>query len=438
MRHRVLFLAALLAAPFPAKPCAHRSTSTRVRSTSCSSPPLRRHADTCSSTSPSQSAPAPSSPAPSGPSTRRPTPATRQAPRRTETPAPRGRTAAPSRDRHEATPRRHAASASKCANHDARSPCADPSARRAHRADPARAASDVTLPPPIVVPIRPRRRRRRPPWWRTPPATLRQITGGLRITFGPGSSDLNPRTDAAIRALVHEAPPFDTTTFTVTTYAAGTAEDPSTPRRLSLSRALAIRSVLISEGVTSVRIYVKALGATGDRTGRPTAPTCRPPDARPPAGRDARARAHAAARRNQGSAVTTPLPYLLRMLVFLAAVVVVAALLSASLLLAASAQPSAEQPDPAGALRSALPGTFGRSCGSRPEVTWLETFQRARTRLAARPRRSCWRRWRACWPPARARGGTARSGSACPRRRCARCSTPSRAGLTKAANCRAT
>ena len=46
-------------------------------------------------------------------------------------------------------------------------------------------------------------------------------------------------------------------------YAAGTPEDPSTARRLSLSRALAVRSALMADGVTSSRIYVRALGATG-------------------------------------------------------------------------------------------------------------------------------------------------------------------------------
>ena len=43
----------------------------------------------------------------------------------------------------------------------------------------------------------------------------------------------------------------------------GTPEDPSTARRLSLSRALAVRSALMADGVASSRIYVRALGATG-------------------------------------------------------------------------------------------------------------------------------------------------------------------------------
>jgi outer membrane protein OmpA-like peptidoglycan-associated protein len=87
-----------------------------------------------------------------------------------------------------------------------------------------------------------------------------QIPEGIRVTFGDGSTVLNPTTEGALRTLAHTAPPD--ATFTVSAFAAGSADDPSTPRRLSLSRALAARSVLIAEGIASPRIYVKALGAT--------------------------------------------------------------------------------------------------------------------------------------------------------------------------------
>ncbi len=43
-------------------------------------------------------------------------------------------------------------------------------------------------------------------------------------------------------------------------YASGTAETASQARRLSLSRALAVRSFLINEGVRSTRMDVRALG----------------------------------------------------------------------------------------------------------------------------------------------------------------------------------
>jgi outer membrane protein OmpA-like peptidoglycan-associated protein len=117
------------------------------------------------------------------------------------------------------------------------------------------------VPPPIVVPVRPAV----PP----PPATVtadapdtvKPIEGGVRITFGPGRSDLNPATAEALRELAHGAPAGSS--FAVTAYAPGTPDDPSTPRRLSLSRVLTVRSLLIAEGIASSRIYPKALGSTG-------------------------------------------------------------------------------------------------------------------------------------------------------------------------------
>jgi outer membrane protein OmpA-like peptidoglycan-associated protein len=90
---------------------------------------------------------------------------------------------------------------------------------------------------------------------------------GLRVTFGTGQSDLNPSTAAAIQNLVKTSPSGDGTSFNVVAYAAGTPEDPSTARRLSLARALAVRSALMADGVGSSRIYVRALGASaGDET----------------------------------------------------------------------------------------------------------------------------------------------------------------------------
>jgi outer membrane protein OmpA-like peptidoglycan-associated protein len=96
------------------------------------------------------------------------------------------------------------------------------------------------------------------------PGDIIPLQGGLRLTFGPGRADLNPGTEAAIRALVHgggtAGPASDNSSFTITTYAAGSPDDPSTARRLSLARALAVRSVLIAQGIASPRIYPKAWG----------------------------------------------------------------------------------------------------------------------------------------------------------------------------------
>ena len=117
------------------------------------------------------------------------------------------------------------------------------------------------LPPALVVPTRPPAPPPPVPVSADARGAAEQIPDGLRVTFGGGSAVLNPATEGALRTLAHTAPPD--ATFTVSAFAAGSADDPSTPRRLSLSRALAARSVLIAEGVASPRIYVKALGASG-------------------------------------------------------------------------------------------------------------------------------------------------------------------------------
>ncbi len=114
--------------------------------------------------------------------------------------------------------------------------------------------------PPVAVPTRP-----------TPVPTpvevvagaageASRIEGGVRITFGPGKADLNAATAGAVRELARALP--GNATLTLTAFAPGTPDDPSTARRLSLSRALAARSLLIAEGLPSPRITVRSLGAS--------------------------------------------------------------------------------------------------------------------------------------------------------------------------------
>ena len=116
------------------------------------------------------------------------------------------------------------------------------------------------IPPPLAVPTRPA-----PP----PPVvvvvadaqgTAAKTDEGWRITFGPGKSDLNPATVQALRDLARALPAQ--ASVTVSAFAPGTPEDPSSSRRLSLARGLAARGVLITEGLVSTRITVRALGAS--------------------------------------------------------------------------------------------------------------------------------------------------------------------------------
>ena len=85
-------------------------------------------------------------------------------------------------------------------------------------------------------------------------------TSGLRLTFAPGESNLSPESSTSIKQLTQAAPPGDATTFNVMAYAPGKPDDPSTARRISLARAMAVRSALVADGVPSARIFVRALG----------------------------------------------------------------------------------------------------------------------------------------------------------------------------------
>ncbi len=120
----------------------------------------------------------------------------------------------------------------------------------------------LALPPPIQVPVA-----RPPPVPVVPmaadaPGAAVPLPGGLRVTFGPDRADLNPVTEAALRDFARSVKAGEAS-VNVYAYATGSSEDPSTPRRLSLARALAARAVLINEGIASTRIYPRALGPMG-------------------------------------------------------------------------------------------------------------------------------------------------------------------------------
>ncbi len=99
-----------------------------------------------------------------------------------------------------------------------------------------------------------------PPVSDTAKTTAAATTAGLRLTFAPGASDLSPDSSESIKKLIQTTPPTDTTTYTVLAYAPGKPDDPSTARRISLSRAMAVRSALLADGIPSARIAARALG----------------------------------------------------------------------------------------------------------------------------------------------------------------------------------
>ncbi len=90
------------------------------------------------------------------------------------------------------------------------------------------------------------------------------IHGGTRLTFGDRSADLNAANMQAIRDFAVSLKADPEARAQIDAYGNGTPDDPSTPRRLSLSRGLAARAVLINAGIPSTRIYVRAIGRPSD------------------------------------------------------------------------------------------------------------------------------------------------------------------------------
>jgi outer membrane protein OmpA-like peptidoglycan-associated protein len=99
-----------------------------------------------------------------------------------------------------------------------------------------------------------------PPVSATAATKAAPTTAGLRLTFAPDQSDLSPDSSASIKQLATSAQAGDDTTYNVQAYAPGKPDDPSTARRVSLSRAMAVRAALVASGVPSARIFVRALG----------------------------------------------------------------------------------------------------------------------------------------------------------------------------------
>jgi outer membrane protein OmpA-like peptidoglycan-associated protein len=147
----------------------------------------------------------------------------------------------------------HTATTTTHSAHSAR-PAAPPSVPLAPPANP------VLLPPPQVLPVHKRPDPPPVPIKADAPGAPSFIPGGIRLTFGPGVADLNDANDEALLDIAARAKADPALTISIVAWAPGTNEDPSTPRRLSLDRALAARAVLINAGIVSDRVLAQARG----------------------------------------------------------------------------------------------------------------------------------------------------------------------------------
>lgn len=82
----------------------------------------------------------------------------------------------------------------------------------------------------------------------------------MRVAFPPGDANLPRTSEAALQTLATRLQGDESLRLQLKAYAGGDVESASQARRLSLSRALAVRSYFIDQGLRSTRIDVRALG----------------------------------------------------------------------------------------------------------------------------------------------------------------------------------
>ena len=145
--------------------------------------------------------------------------------------------------------------------------------------EPTATAELPTAPPPVATGAA----APAPPAAAAPPSgePAKPATASLRIPFAADQTELGKDGVAAVQGLLQSAYATGAPAFTIVAYAAGSADDPSSARRISLARALSTRGALMTEGVPSRRITVRALGSQAgggppDRVDIGTAPSATP------------------------------------------------------------------------------------------------------------------------------------------------------------------
>ncbi len=101
---------------------------------------------------------------------------------------------------------------------------------------------------------------------RTPAAQPLMEGQVLRIAFDVDSANLPEAAEADLKALATRLVKEENLRVQLLAYASSTEQGASQARRLSLSRALAVRSYLIEQGVRSTRMDVRALGDKSEET----------------------------------------------------------------------------------------------------------------------------------------------------------------------------
>jgi outer membrane protein OmpA-like peptidoglycan-associated protein len=97
------------------------------------------------------------------------------------------------------------------------------------------------------------------------PAAIASAPGGAtRVLFSAGAADLPDSAKPELDALVQRLGSNDEARLQLVAHASGSGDQANEARRISLQRALAVRSYLIEHGIASTRMDVRALGNRSD------------------------------------------------------------------------------------------------------------------------------------------------------------------------------
>ena len=123
---------------------------------------------------------------------------------------------------------------------------------------PPAAPTIAKLPAAIAPPPLPTQTAALPP----KPAGRGKLTQGqqFRLTFGAGKATVESDAAAQLANISKSLKGNETMRLQLLAYSGGGSQTPSQARRLSLSRALTVRSQLMKQGIRSTRIDVRALG----------------------------------------------------------------------------------------------------------------------------------------------------------------------------------
>ncbi|MEX2614829.1 MAG: OmpA family protein [Alphaproteobacteria bacterium] len=99
---------------------------------------------------------------------------------------------------------------------------------------------------------------------RTPPTETTE-DGTISIGFEEDVSDLPASATGPLDALIERMNQDSNIRVRLNGYASSTGDSPSQARRISLFRALSVRTYMMKNGIRSTRIDIHALGSKGDQ-----------------------------------------------------------------------------------------------------------------------------------------------------------------------------